>query len=59
MPLRRAPHVSHDWSVLVHQLEAAQTSWRCRITMSETANEASSDAMAVQMEFKRCWIFSS
>ena len=24
--------------------------------MSEPANEESSDAMAVQMEFKRCWI---
>jgi len=27
--------------------------------MSEIANEASSDAMAVQMEYIRCWIFSS
>jgi hypothetical protein len=45
--------------MLVHQLEAAQTSWRCRITMSETANEASSDAMGVQIEIMRCLIFSS
>ena len=51
--------LSHDRSALVHQLEGAQTSLRCRITMSEIANEASSDAMAVQMEYIRCWIFSS